>query len=421
MRSFQNFLDWIEQKAQEPKHTCEAEKKSALEKLRATIQALGLIPSIPIITVTGTNGKGSTVHALGTLLIQAGYQVGTFTSPHLISPCERIAIQLEPVPEQTLLETMNTLAEKINLNTFPFFSIYFLLALKVFKSTSLDFLILEVGVGGRLDVTNILDAAMVILTEVALDHTDLLGKTREEIGHEKVGLLRQNQLFICGDPSPPKTVIQKASELHCQSFWIDQQFGFFEHEKTWDLWLLNRMFCGLPKPLMHPVSLACAVMGVRFCREPSRPFMMTSNLVLAMTSWHLPGRCQRITFKSHEIILDVAHNPAAVQYLTSYLNKLPPNENTFALFGAMRDKNIPEMIKIMVPFIRSWWLTDLPSSRAEKAEKIAHLNACDINVIETFDSPTFALEKILSAAPKHSRIVIFGSFLMVGTAIHKIT
>ncbi|MCD6047232.1 MAG: folC [Gammaproteobacteria bacterium] len=403
---FTDFIQWIENL---PAQTLsEADKLRCLKKTRLLLSQHQLLPKIPVITVTGTNGKGSTVHALASLLIASGYRVGCMTSPHLFSYTERFSIDLQPVSEQAILNAVNRLAHLIELNQFNFAYILFLIGLYLFQQANLDILILEVGLGGRLDPSNALDADLIILTQVALDHTHLLGNTRESIGKEKAGLLRKNQIFICGDANPPATVIQQANQLNCQSFWLNQQFGFFMHQTYWNLWLPDRMLCSLRKPLMHSSNIACAVLAASKIKN----IALNQEQLSLLTSLQLPGRRQTFYYRGCEIILDVAHNPAAVQYLADYLKTLPPNPNTFALFGAMADKDIPQMLEIMSPIIHTWWLTDVPGKRAAPAHDIAqHLSTS--SPIKSFNSAKQACEDILTFASAGSRIIVFGSFLLV--------
>jgi dihydrofolate synthase/folylpolyglutamate synthase len=400
-----DFIYWIENL---PAQTLnESEKLHYLATARQLISQIQLLPKIPVITVTGTNGKGSTVHALASLLIAAGYRVGCMTSPHLLSYTERFSINLQPVSEQAILQAVSMLANVIELNQFHFAYVLFFIGLYLFQQADLDFVILEVGIGGRLDPSNALDANLVILTQVALDHTHLLGDTRESIGAEKAGLLRQNQIFICGEADPPESVIQQAKQLNCQSFWLNQQFGFFMHQDHCDLWFPDRMTCKLSKPLMHPSNIACAALAASKLKN----IALNQKYLGLLPHLQLPGRHQMLHHRGCEIILDVSHNPAAVDYLAHYLKTLPPNSNTLALFGAMADKDIPKMLEIMSTSIHAWWLTDLPSKRAAHAQDIAQYLSV-LQPVKCFSSAKQACEDILTSAPAGSRIVVFGSFLL---------
>lgn len=414
-KSLKDFADWLTQLPQAP--TLLEQKLALLAKAKTTLLQHGLMPNVPVITITGTNGKGSTAYALSSFLKATGHHVGCFTSPHLFSYCERISIDLEPVSEQAFLAAANGLCQQIDLSSYNFFYCLFLLALFIFKDQPLDYIVLEVGIGGLVDATNAIDADIVILTQVALDHTQLLGDTREAIGFEKSGLLRPKQIFICGDDDPPQTVLDKAEELNCQSFWFGKQFGVFHTQNSWDLWLPNKMLCHLPPAKMQPESIACALMAMSALQDRFASKAVNFQTIQeVICNKQLIGRCQIVQYNTHEIIFDVAHNPTAVEHLAVFLKSLSDKENNVAIFGTMADKDIASMLKIMTPTIKTWFFTDLPLERAESAENIAKLYQMHTNEKTNFycaSSPQQALQVLQQQITQDTRIIVFGSFVTV--------
>ena len=409
---FSEFIDCIE--SIPPKYLTFEERETLLEEAKALIKQHNLAPQIPVITVTGTNGKGSTVQALSEILVHHGVNVFAFTSPHLISYTERFAYNLEFVDEETLLRLANTLATFVDFSDWNFFFILFFMSLLLCQERPLDCLILEVGLGGRLDPTNILDASLVILTQVELDHTSILGNTREEIGFQKTGLLREGIPFICGDPNPPFTVIEQAQKHHCRFYQLNQHFGFYVHENQWNVWLEGMTLCNLPAPQIHLISLSSALQAVKLL-FPSLKLTKTF-MENELPAVYLPGRFQRLLFGETELLIDVSHNPAAVEALAKFLQLLP-EKHTIAIFGGKATKDIMSIINIMNSAIDDWWL--VPVNTADGMDTEALAKFFEPPAIETHQAASVeeAMRMINKKNFTNARVVIFGSFHVAGPAL----
>ncbi len=392
------------------------EREHLLQKGRQLLETHGLIPHIPIITVTGTNGKGSTVQALAEILVHYHFNVFTFTSPHLMSYTERFAYNLQFIDEETILRIANQLAQKIDLSRWNFFFILFFIHLWICKESQVDYLIIEVGIGGRLDPSNMLDASLVILTQVALDHTPILGDTRETIGFEKSALVREGIPFICGDPNPPITVLEKAKASHCLFYQLHQHFGFVVRGNAWDVWFKDQMLCDIPPPIMHLNSLCCALQAVK-CLMPYIYFTQALMQTI-LPKIVLPARYQYFFYHDTEIVIDVSHNPAAVEALANFLTLLPPKP-LYAIFSAKPSKDIDGIICLMKNLVEKWYVVPLefPHHKHEmKTHLLSFFEALSIQ-IEIASSVEKAIQMILEKKLTNARVVIFGSFRVAGPAL----
>lgn len=410
--SFTAFTNYIE--SLPVKNLTNQEKENCLAAARNFIAMHDLIPKMPIITVTGTNGKGSTVKALAEILVHHGLNVFAFTSPHLIDYSERFAYNLQFVDQSLLLHLANTLSALTDLASWNFFFILFFIQLLLCKEYAVDCLLLEVGLGGRLDPTNAVDASLVILTQVALDHTDILGDTREHIGLEKAGLLRAGIPFICGDPNPPSTVLAKAKSLHCRFYQFNKQFGFTVQNNRWRLWLEEKVFAELPLPKLHLTSISCALLAVKllFPQLPlSQVFMETQ-----LPNFYLAGRYQQLIYEGTEFVIDVSHNPAASEALANFLKSLP-KKTTCAIFGAKATKDIASIIAPMRAVIDDWYLVPLENDVGIDMKALSayfvSFSVKSHNALSVAD----AIHAIFRKDGNPMRIVVFGSFSVAGPAL----
>jgi len=363
-----------------------------------------------VITVAGTNGKGSTVKALETIYLEAGFSVGAFTSPYLLHYNEQIRINGKSCDDATICDAFAKVkahAGRIPLTPFEFGT---LAALCVFSKQPLDVMILEVGLGGRLDAVNAIDADLSIVTTIAIDHVDWLGKTREAIGREKAGIFRQNRPAICGDFDPPSTLINYAKEIDAPLFAQNKQFGFKENKTSWDWWSLNTSLKDLKIPHLNCQNLSTALMAIELLQKSLFvPESVIRNALLKVT---LPGRIQVIPGEIPQI-LDVSHNPHAVSLLANYLLKNPIEGKTYAVFSMLADKDIASTVEVIEKQIDRWHIAPLHIPRGSDKntleaifQKIADWKMCE-TIVEAY-------EEILSKATKNDRIVVFGSFHTVG-------
>lgn len=376
-----------------------------------------LVPKIPIITVTGTNGKGSTVQALAAILVHQNLNVCAFTSPHLSNYTERFAHNLREIDEATLLRLANKIASLADFMHWNFFFVLLFIKLLWCKELAPDCLILEVGIGGRLDPTNILDASLVILTQVALDHSEILGETREAIGYEKTGLLREGIPLVCGEANPPITVIEKARELNCKLYQINRQFGFNIEGNEWSLWLQDVTFSHLPLPMMHLVSLSCAVQAAQLVF----PDLHYTNAFMAthLPKLYLPGRYQQLNYQGLECVIDVSHNPAAVEALAKFLRLLPAKPVS-AIFGIKANKDVMAVIKIIQNLVTDWYLVPIQTTNGAAIEDLTKCFKALAIKPHIASSVADAMQQIITQKQENTRILAFGSFKIAGPMLELI-
>lgn len=384
-------------------------KEERLDFLKDLAQQLGVDSwQIPVISVTGTNGKGSTVVALRDIYQHAGYKVGTFTSPHLLRVNERIAVNGAVISDPDLNELANHLRATIDIFSLSWFEALFLMALVYFKTQQLDVMILEVGMGGRLDAINILDANLVIITNVELDHQAYLGTTREAIAFEKAGLFRQQQAAIFADNNCPQSVKQ-----HCSGSLklFGEDYNFSLQEDGWSLYFAGQAI-HLPLPKVHVAAMSAAIYA---------SYILIERLPVTRSCWFranetvfIPGRFQEIdNVVAAKIILDVGHNPHAAELLYSRLPKI--TGKIHCIFSVLKDKEKREMIKIMSKAPLLWYPCVLNVERASSADEMLQLFFGITDVI--YSSPQEAFSYIESIAAHDDCIVVFGSFYIVEAII----
>ena len=397
-----------------------------LERVDAVARAMDLQFACPVITVGGTNGKGSTCAMLESMLLQGGYRVGLYTSPHLLRFNERARINGEMVDDDKFCHAFARVEEVraqlgISLTYFEFTT---LAILQLFVDAKLDAVILEVGLGGRLDAVNIIDADVAIVTSVDLDHMDYLGDTREKIGYEKAGIFRAGRTAICSDPVAPASLIAHAKVIGADLWLFGRDFNYSGDKQQWNYGGRDQRRNALAYPSLRGAnqllnaSAALADLEVLRDKLPLGAQEVRTGLVLV----DLPGRFQVLPGRP-AVILDVAHNPHAAATLAQNLDNMGFFSYTYAIFGAMSDKDIAGILAQLKGRIEHWCLTDLPLARAASAQtlKTAVLEAGFYEAdapdaqssIECFSSPAEALGNASNRAGENDRIVVFGSFWTV--------
>jgi dihydrofolate synthase/folylpolyglutamate synthase len=395
-----------------------------LDRVREVAQRLDLRFDCPVITVAGTNGKGSTCAMLEAVVLQSGFRPGVYTSPHLVHFEERCRVGGEIVKAAELLphfeavEQARVQGTEVALTYFEFTT---LAILRLMSLSRLDVAILEVGLGGRLDATNVIDADCAVITSIDIDHVEFLGPDRESIGREKAGIMRAGRPVVVSDPMPPQSVLDHAAAIGADLWRFGQDFNFSGDKQQWGWAGRGRRYAGLAYPALRGANQLVNASGALAALEAIRDRLpVTAQAVrtgLAMVE--LPGRFQIIPGQP---TLDVAHNPHSVAALTANLDAMGFFPCTHAVFGAMHDKDLAPMLARIAPLIDRWYLTDLPTPRAETAqvlrEKIEALPPApgvprEIS-LATFASPQLALDAAVLAAGPTDRIVVFGSFFTVG-------
>ena len=394
-----------------------------LERVRIVADRMGLKFACPVITVAGTNGKGSTCAMLEAILMEAGYRTGVYNSPHLVHFEERCRIRGDIVNASELIaffarvETARVQnGDEISLTYFEFTT---LAILQLLADAALDVVILEVGLGGRLDAVNIIDTDCAIITSIDLDHTELLGHDRESIGFEKAGIIRGGKPVVVSDPVPPQSVIDHAAKLGADLWRFGEDFNFSGDKQQWGWAGRGRRYAGLAYPALRGANQLVNASGVLAALTALRDRLpITAQAVrVGLSMVELPGRFQIIPGQP-TLVLDVAHNAHAVAALTENLDAMGYYPCTHAVFGAMADKDLVPMFERVGPLIDKWYFTDLPTARAATGEALClKWQAGNLRAdatASTYKSPAEALAATVAAAKPTDRIVVFGSFYTVG-------
>ncbi|MBB1076683.1 bifunctional tetrahydrofolate synthase/dihydrofolate synthase [Rhodoferax sp. 4810] len=417
--SFQTLNEWLAY--------CEQLHPTAidmtLERVRTVSQRMAISMKCPVITVAGTNGKGSTCAMLEAILRQAGYRTAVYTSPHLVHFEERLRLNGEPVDTAELIASFASVErarcqndEVISLTYFEFST---LAILDVMRHHPLDVVVLEVGLGGRLDAVNIIEPDCAIITSIDLDHMALLGDDREAIGYEKAGIMRTGKPVIISDPVPPQSVLDRALEVGADVWRVGYDFNVSGDKQQWAWAGRGRRYAGMAYPSLRGANQLVNAAGVLAALTALREQLpVTAQAVRSgLLSAELPGRFQIVPGQP-TLVLDVAHNPHAVAALTANLDAMGFFPTTHAVFGAMADKDLTAMLARIGPIIDKWYFTDLPTPRALSGEQLlAQWQAQNKrpNVSATVHpDPESALQAALAGADPADRIVVFGSFYTVG-------
>lgn len=394
-----------------------------LERVRTVAQRMGLRFECPVITVAGTNGKGSTCAMLEAILGQAGYRTGVYTSPHLVHFQERLRLLGEPVDATQLIAgfaaTEGARTQNGDVVALTYFEFSTLAILDVMRRSGLDVVILEVGLGGRLDATNIIDADCAIITSIDLDHMELLGPDRESIGREKAGIMRTGRPVVVSDPMPPQSVLDRALEVGADLWRVGRDFNVAGDQQQWSWAGRGRRYSGMAYPALRGANQLVNAAGVLAALTALRERLpVTAQAVRnGLAFVELPGRFQIVPGRP-TLVLDVAHNPHSVAALTANLDAMGFFPTTHAVFGAMADKDLAPMLAKVGPVIDRWYFTDLPSPRAATGAALLaqwqQQNTRKDARGAVYTSPQQALDAAVAAAGATDRIVVFGSFYTVG-------
>jgi len=389
----------------------------SLERTVEVKQRLGIQFTVPLITVAGTNGKGSTCAMLESVALQAGYRVGLYQKPELVRFTERCRVGGQPVDDDALIphfEAVEKARGEITLTKFEFTT---LAITRLLSQTPLDLVILEVGLGGRFDSVNAFDTDCAVITSIALDHTEFLGPDRESIGFEKAHVMRPGKPAIVSDPLPPQSVIAHAAKIGADLWLVGRDFNHSGDRQQWGWSGRGRRISGLAYPALRGANQLLNAAGVLAAFEALRGVLPVAAQALrsGLALVELPGRFQIVPGQP-TLVLDVAHNPQAVAALALNLDAMGFYPRTHAVFGAMRDKDIAGSLPHIRPLIDAWHLCDLPTARAAKAADLAAIVAELAPGAETHchASPAEALRAAAAAADPADRIVVFGSFVTVG-------
>jgi dihydrofolate synthase/folylpolyglutamate synthase len=412
MKTLQEWLDWCEQL-----HPVAIDM--GLDRVKTVANRLDLRFDCPVITVAGTNGKGSTCAMLEAVLLQAGYRTGVYTSPHVVHFEERCRLHGESASAEAFAEAFASVEAVRGDVSLTYFEFSTLAILRLMVQAHLDVAILEVGLGGRLDAVNIIDADCAVITSIDLDHMAILGKDRERIGFEKAGIMRAGRPVIVSDPVPPQSVIDHAAAVGAELWLFGRDFNFSGDKQQWAWAGRDRRYSGMAYPALRGANQLINASGVLAALEALRQRIpITAQAVrngLAMVE--LPGRFQIVPGQP-VLVLDVAHNPHSVAALAANLDAMGFYPTTHAVFGAMADKDLLPMLQKVNPMVDKWYFTDLPLPRAAKAADLQQAwqaqNTRTDTTSSTYTEPLLALQAAIDAADPADRIVVFGSFYTVG-------
>lgn len=373
-----------------------------LERVSRVAGQLDVLQPAPFVfTVAGTNGKGTTCRTLETILMAAGYKVGVYSSPHLVRYTERVRVQGAELAESAHTASFAAIEAGRGDTSLTYFEYGTLSALWLFKQAKLDVVILEVGLGGRLDATNIVDANVAVVTSIALDHTDWLGPDRESIGREKAGVFRANRPAVVGEPDMPHTIADVAHEKGALLLQRNVDWRYTVEGDSWTFSDAQGELRNLPLPNVPQPNAATALAAL------SASGLKVSEAVIreGIASAILPGRFQTIQLEPR-VILDVAHNPHAAAYLAGRLKSLPKTGRVLAVIGMLHDKDIAGTLACLEDVVDSWYCAPLEGPRGATAEQLReHLRAGTV-----FTSVVQAWHAAIADAAPEDTVLVCGSF-----------
>ena len=394
-----------------------------LQRVQQVATQFGLGRPAPlVITVTGTNGKGSTCAFLESLLLAQGLKVGVYSSPHLLRYNERVRIAGVDASDEQLCDAFAALEVARADISLTYFEMGTLAAFWLFERAALDAVILEVGLGGRLDAVNLIDADISLITSIGLDHTDWLGDTRESVAFEKAGILRAGKPALCGDLDPPMPLLQRVAELDCPLFLRARDYDLVVDASVWHWRGLSArgevlQLDNLPLLDLPLENAALAVQAYALLDLPWQPAAIAAALLATRVVGRLDRRELNWQGKRLTLLLDVGHNPHAAEYLAQLLAARPLRGKRLAVFGLLADKDLAGVLKALQDEIADWAVVDLPTERSRPA---AELKAALLSLgarVESYPHVAAALQAQCAQATTEDEIVLFGSFYCVAQAL----
>jgi dihydrofolate synthase/folylpolyglutamate synthase len=411
-KTLPQWLDYIEQL--HPKTIA-----LGLDRVRQVKQALGLAPDFPVLTVGGTNGKGSVCAMLETILHCSGFQVGCYTSPHLLRYNERVRISRTEAADADLARAFAAVERARSGVQLTYFEMGTLAAMRLFVERGVDVAVLEVGLGGRLDAVNAFDTDCAVVTSVDIDHVDYLGGDRESIGYEKAGIFRGGRPAVCADPAPPASLTRHAEAIGARLLRIGVDFGVTVQDRQWQYWGPRGRRNALPHPALRgtpQLGNAAAAITALECLRERLPVTM-NDIRAGLLQSDIPGRFQVLPGRP-AVILDVAHNPHAARSLAASLEAMSRTGRTLAVFAMLKDKDIPGVIAAVKPAIAHWFISGLEGARgASVAELGQALTAAAVSAVTACADVAAAYAQACDMATENDRIVVFGSFYTVAVVM----
>lgn len=418
---FQTLPEWLQW--QEKLHFTEVDP--GLERVDQVWRQLGGTAKLPftVITIAGTNGKGSSVAMLNAILCDAGYCVGTYTSPHLLQYNERICINGHPCDDAMICGSFNRIDLARKKTSLTYFEFATLAAVDIFCQRNVDIAILEVGMGGRLDAVNLFDADITLITPISLDHTTWLGTNREQIGTEKAGIIRQDKPVVCTESNPPKIVLSQAHKLQAPIFLAGSDFrvNFDRDNGSWHWSNQSTQLQNLPLPALegeYQIQNAAAVIQVIALLKKQNYTISEQHIKTGLTTVKLAGRFQRIS-GDIEQIFDVTHNQQGAENLVKLLAETPCKGKTIAVLAMLKDKDASTLASILQRSIDIWYVAGLKGNRGMTGKDLAsHVSEIigDNNVIQ-HTAVIDAYQQAMQFAQKGDRVLVFGSFHTVESVL----
>ncbi len=394
-----------------------------LDRARQVALHIGLSRPAPrVITVTGTNGKGSTCAFIASLLQAQGLKVGVYSSPHLVRYNERVQVQGVEATDEQLCEAFEVIEKARGDVSLTYFEMGTLAAFWLFEQAALDAVVLEVGLGGRLDAVNLIGADMALVTSIGVDHAEWLGNTRESVAFEKAGIFREGRPALCGDVDPPQPLLDQAKSLHCPLSLRGTDFDLSMGTTTWSWFgtdasgqrveLLDLPFLDLPMQNAALALQAYLLLGLPW---------QEASIRQALSDTRVTGRLDRRAFdwqgKRLQVLLDVGHNPHAAVFLAQRLHQRPVKGKRLAVFGLLNDKDLSGVLSALTACFDSWAVAPLPTPRSRSEQEIAETLQNLGAVVTSYPSVALALEAQCAHATTDDEIVLFGSFYCVAEAL----
>jgi len=418
--SLEQWIDWL-------LHLHADEIDLGLDRIRLVANQMHVSQPAPyVITVAGTNGKGSSVAMLSAILKEAGYNIGTYTSPHILEFNERIQINNCAVDDQTIVNAFDLIEKQRKQTKLTYFEFSTLAALSIFTQAKLDVVVLEVGLGGRLDAVNIVDANASLITAIDVDHIDWLGDDRNLIALEKAGVMRKNQISVCSDPKPPQSLLAFAKDLGVNFSCLSQDFSYEVASSPDQAWHFTELkSAGHENTFVKPalagsfqLQNAAGVVALLLRVKEQLP-VSKEQINIALKAVKHPGRLELKQINYQAWLIDVAHNPQSAQVLAGYLKSQDiQSNNRIAIFSALNDKDMLPMVKAIVPFVKTWVIADLNIPRATRLEKLkAILLKAGINQANIVEYSSIYSAVVAVTEMPNKDILVWGSFFTVSQAI----
>ena len=410
---FSSLNDWLEW--QETLHPSSIDL--SLERVGQVADRLQCrAPAKVVISVAGTNGKGSSVAMLEAILLRAGYRVGCYTSPHLFRYNERLRLQGEPISDSALCESFARIDHARGENTLTYFEFGTLAALDIMARESLEVALLEVGLGGRLDAVNVVDADAALITSIGIDHTAWLGRDRDSIAREKAGIMRPAKPAVCGDADPPASLIAEADRIGALWRVLGTDFSIKQAGRRWHWQGQRSRYRDLPEPALTGTHQLANAAGVLMVLEMLRKCLpVTQTAIESGLKWvRLLGRIQTVPGRVEQV-LDVSHNAQAAQALADALRQRPLPGKTHAVIGMLQDKDTESFVRVLEAAVSRWYPVGLQTDRAATAQQLAQRLASVVGMerVTTCESVAGAFKRLNAEVSPGDRVLVCGSFYTV--------